>query len=259
MSGRKTDRLDRMRKMLMTENGITIREFAGKLDVSEITVRRDLKLLEKQGCLRLVNGVAIYHAAEKTALYPEYNLNDECLVFPQKKERIGRRAASLIEANDVVAIDSGSTAAYLARALPYDIHMTVLASSFNVLLDLNDHYNCDIICSGGYLYSNTKTFYCPEGISMINRTCINKTFITADGISEKMNVTCIAPHEMDLKRALMESGQTKILLADSSKFGRIFPTAFSHLKDFDSIITDDELSDEWRSLIESQGIHLYCE
>ena len=73
MSGRKTDRLDRMRKMLMTENGITIREFAGKLDVSEITVRRDLKLLEKQGCLRLVNGVAIYHAAEKTALYPEYN------------------------------------------------------------------------------------------------------------------------------------------------------------------------------------------
>ena len=239
MSGRKTDRLDRMRKMLMTENGITIREFAGELDVSEITVRRDLKLLEKQGCLRLVNGVAIYHAAEKTALYPEYNLNDECLVFPQKKERIGRRAAS---------------AAYLARALPYDIHMTVLASSFNVLLDLNDHYNCDIICSGGYLYSNTKTFYCPEGISMINRTCINKTFITAAGISEKMNVTCIAPHEMDLKRALMESGQTKILLADSSKFGRIFPTAFSHLKDFDSIITDDELSDEWRSLI-----HLYCE
>ena len=144
-------------------------------------------------------------------------------------------------------------------ALPYDIHMTVLASSFNVLLDLNDHYNCDIICSGGYLYSNTKTFYCPEGMSMINRTCINKTFITAAGISEKMNVTCIAPHEMDLKRALMESGQTKILLADSSKFGRIFPTAFSHLKDFDSIITDDELSDEWRSLIESQGIHLYCE
>ena len=63
MSGRKTDRLDRMRKMLMTENGITIREFAGKLDVSEITVRRDLKLLEKLGCLRLLNGVAIYHAA----------------------------------------------------------------------------------------------------------------------------------------------------------------------------------------------------
>ena len=79
--------------------------------------------------------------------------------------------------------------------------MTVLASSFNVLLDLNDHYNCDIICSGGYLYSNTKTFYCPEGISMINRTCINKTFITAAGISEKMNVTCIAPHEMDLNES----------------------------------------------------------
>lgn len=86
MSGRKTDRLDRMRKMLMTENGITIREFAGKLDVSEITVRRDLKLLEKQGCLRLVNGVAIYHAAEKTALYPEYNLMMSAWYFRRKGE-----------------------------------------------------------------------------------------------------------------------------------------------------------------------------
>ena len=86
MSGRKTDRLDRMRKMLMTENGITIREFAGKLDVSEITVRRDLKLLEKQGCLRLVNGVAIYHAAEKTALYPEYNLMMSAGISAEKGE-----------------------------------------------------------------------------------------------------------------------------------------------------------------------------
>lgn len=259
MSGKKTDRLDKMKKMLMSENGITIREFAEKLDVSEITVRRDLKLLEQQGCIRLVNGVAIYRAAEKAILYPEYDLDYERTVFQKKKERIGKRAASLIEANDVVAIDSGSTADFLSKALPYDIHMTVLASSLNVLLDLKDHYNCDIICSGGYLYSNTKMFYCPEGISMINRTCINKSFITTAGISEKMNVTCIAPHEMDLKRALMESGQTKILLADSSKFGKIFPTAFSHLQNFDIVITDSDLPLQWRTLIEEQGITLYCE
>ena len=84
MSGRKTDRLDRMRKMLMTENGITIREFAGKLDVSEITVRRDLKLLENRA---VCAGKRSRHIScgRKTALYPEYNLNDECLVFPQKR------------------------------------------------------------------------------------------------------------------------------------------------------------------------------
>ena len=148
--------------MLMTENGITIREFAGEAGCVGDYRPKGFKAPGKTGLSAAGKRSRHISCGRKTALYPEYNLNDECLVFPQKKERIGRRAASLIEANDVVAIDSGSTAAYLARALPYDIHMTVLASSFNVLLDLNDHYNCDIICSGGYLYSNTKTFYCPE-------------------------------------------------------------------------------------------------
>lgn len=94
---------------------------------------------------------------------------------------------------------------------------------------------------------------------MINRTCINKVFISAAGISEKLNVTCIAPHEMDAKRALMDSGQTRILLADSSKFGKIFPTVFSYIKNFDIIITDKDLSESWISEIKELGITLYCE
>ena len=259
MSRSKLNRLDKIKKMLIAQTGISIKEFSASLNVSEITIRRDLNLLEEQGFIRLVNGVAIYRMNENKPLYPEYNLSSECTVFQDKKERIGKKAASLIELNDVVAIDSGSTTAYLSQNLSYDTHMTVVASSMNVLIDVSKHHNCDIICSGGYLYPNTQMFYCPEGISMIKRTCINKAFISTAGISEKLNVTCIAPHEMDGKRALMESAQTKILLADSSKFGKIFPTAFSRIQDFDIIITDNELSEEWRTYIENANITLYCE
>lgn len=259
MSKSKLNRLDKIKKMLLAQTGISIKEFSTSLNVSEITIRRDLNILEKQGFIRLVNGVAIYRMKESTPLYPEYNLSSEYSVFQDKKERIGKRAASLIELNDVVAIDSGSTTAYLSQNLSYDPHMTVVASSMNVLLDVSKHHNCDIICVGGYLYPNTQMFCCPEGISMLKRTCINKTFISTAGISEKLNVTCIAPHEMDVKRALLESAQTKILLADSSKFGKIFPTAFSRIQDFDIIITDNELSEEWRTAIENENITLYCE
>ena len=115
MSRSKLNRLDKIKKMLIAQTRICIKEFSASLNVSEITIRRDLILLEEQGFIRLVNGVAIYRMNENTPLYPEYNLSSECTVFQDKKERIGKKAASLIELNDVVAIDSGSTTAYLSQ------------------------------------------------------------------------------------------------------------------------------------------------
>ena len=62
---------------------------------------------------------------------------------------------------------------------------------------------------------------------------------------------------MDAKSALMRNSQSNILLADSSKFGKIFPTAYAHLKDFNIIISDKDLSSEWHEIIASCGITLY--
>lgn len=258
MSEKKTDRMDRMMKMLMEQSGIAIREFAQALGVSEITIRRDLRALEQRGSIKLINGVAIYRALSGAeAALPEYNLDYERTVFQEKKSRIGRLCASLVEASDVIAVDAGSTIEYLTRSLPRDVHLTVLAHDLNTLTLLSDHPGYDIICAGGYLYPNTRMFYSPEGISLINRTCINKAFLSAAGISGKLNVTCVAPHEMDAKRALMESSQTKILALDSSKFSKICPTTFARLSDFDAIVTDNDLSDDWRAAISDLGIRLY--
>ena len=126
----------------------------------------------------------------------------------------------------------------------------------NTVAQLTTHPNYDVICAGGYLYPNTRMFYSPEGISLINRTCVNKAFLSTAGISGKLNVTCVAPHEMNAKSALMESSQTKILLLDSSKFSKICPTTFAYLSDFDIIVTDDELSAEWQGYIADLGIQL---
>lgn len=258
MTSKKANRADFIIKILMAQSGASIKELSSQLGVSEITVRRDLQSLEQQGRLRLINGVAVYRpVAEAVSVYPEYDLAYEYTIFQQKKERIGKKAVSLLEPNDVVAIDSGSTMEHLSRSLPTDIHLTVLTYSMNTLRQLSDRPNYDVICCGGYLYPNTKMFYSSEGISLIKRTCINKAFISAAGISNKLNVTCIAPHEMDAKSALMGSSQSNILLADSSKFGRIFPTAYAHLGDFDIVISDSDLSPEWQEIITDTGVTLY--
>ena len=202
--------------------------------------------------------MAVYRApAETVSVYPEYDLAYEYTIFQQKKARIAQKAVSLLEPNDVVAIDSGSTMEHFSQNLPTDMHLTVLTYSMNTLRQLSERPNCDVICCGGYLYPNTQMFYSSEGISLIKRTCINKAFIAAAGVSGKQNVTCIAPHEMDAKSALMRNSQSNILLADSSKFGKIFPTAYAHLKDFNIVISDTDLSPEWREIITGSGITLY--
>ena len=239
MSLKKMTRIDKISQLLIAKTGVSIRELAVELGVSEITIRRDLKQLEQQGTVKLINGVAIHRAAQNPhSTLPEYNLDYEVLHFGDRKARIGKKAASLIEPNDVIAIDTGSTCSYLTLA------------------QLTTHPNYDVICAGGYLYPNTRMFYSPEGISLINRTCVNKAFLSTAGISGKLNVTCVAPHEMNAKSALMESSQTKILLLDSSKFSKICPTTFAYLSDFDIIVTDDELSAEWQGYIADLGIQL---
>ena len=258
MTGKMANRADLIIKILMAQSGASIKELSEHLGVSEITIRRDLHVLEQQGRLRLINGVAVYRApAETVSVYPEYDLAYEYTIFQQKKARIAQKAVSLLEPNDVVAIDIGSTMEHFSQNLPTDMHLTVLTYSMNTLRQLSERPNCDVICCGGYLYPNTQMFYSSEGISLIKRTCINKAFIAAAGISGKQNVTCIAPHEMDAKSALMRNSQSNILLADSSKFGKIFPTAYAHLKDFNIVISDTDLSPEWREIITGSGITLY--
>lgn len=257
MSLKKMTRIDKISQLLIAKTGVSIRELAVELGVSEITIRRDLKQLEQQGTVKLINGVAIHRAAQNPhSTLPEYNLDYEVLHFGDRKARIGKKAASLIEPNDVIAIDTGSTCSYLTQNLPSGVHLTVLTYCMNTLAQLTTHPNYDVICAGGYLYPNTRMFYSPEGISLINRTCVNKAFLSTAGISGKLNVTCVAPHEMNAKSALMESSQTKILLLDSSKFSKICPPTFAYLSDFDIIVTDDELSAEWQGYIADLGIQL---
>ena len=258
MSNKKSNRLDKMIKMLMTQNGITVREFSEKLDVSEITIRRDLQVLEGAGKLRLVNGVAIYCASRtERPIYPAYDLEYECTVFQKKKERIGKKAASLIAENDVVALDCGSTTEYLAQNLPDDRRFTMLTGSMNVLRHTCGHPDCSVLCTGGYLHPGTQLFSSPEGISLIRHTNINKAFFSASGIADNLNATCIAAYEVDYKSALLAKSQQNILLVDSSKFGKSFFRSFARLDNFDIVITDDELPQKWCDQIRSLGIELY--
>lgn len=335
---KKTDRLSRLIDIIKTKNGATVKELASLLDVSEMTIRRDLAVLEQNSIVNNVYGAAIYNpsydsisdnqkedeanitspkgiashknitfqqdinswnqaalqkepaagkgfaswteaALQKDVSNQGNNNNNNNIVLPKEnnpkennplyelnhakntqdteKKSIGAFAASYINNGDIIVIDTGSTTEMLAENIPDDLEATILCYNANILNSLRLKEKLTLIFSGGKYHPTTQMVESPQGVELIKSMRFTKAFISAAGIHAGLGVTCVFDYEVATKKAIMDSSVEKILLFDSSKFNQVKPAYFGDLTDFDVIITDNDISEEWRELINSYHIKLY--
>jgi DeoR family deoxyribose operon repressor len=250
-------RLKQIVEILRKRQSAPIKELAQQLDVSEMTIRRDIEVLSCRNILMNVRGLVMLNSqfdAEADGWH--YSLQSAKNLRLKEKERIGAYAASLLEEDDCIIIDNGTTTERLARNIAPNLKLTVLTTNLNIINCLCSNPNISLILSGGYFHKDTSLFESPEGVSLINKTRANKVFVSASGVHRTMGVTCANSHEMTIKKAIIESGAKRILLTDSSKFGIIRTTFFARLEDFDKIITDRGLSDEWADFIRDRKVEL---
>ncbi|HHT88037.1 MAG TPA: DeoR/GlpR transcriptional regulator [Clostridiales bacterium] len=243
---------------LKENNGASIKELATVFGVSEMTIRRDLTFLENKKKIKLVHGAAIFINDDKITLgEADYDLHIESVKQSMEKLKIGQFAASLIEPNDTIIIDTGTTTEQIAHYLPTDIPITVLCYNMNTLLAISNKPNINIILAGGYYYKNTQLFQSPEGVRMIRRIRANKAFLSASGVNQKLGVTCVEQIEVETKAAAISSSLSRILVCDSSKFDKIGPSYFAQINEFDAIITDSNIPDDWIEFLNESNIRLY--
>jgi len=255
---RKPERIQRIVETLRSQAaGVSsIRELAGRLDVSEMTIRRDLELLASDNVVRLLHAGAVLVTPAAEASPPRYSLSEAGSHMAEEKRRIGRKAASLIRPQDIVIIDSGSTTESLVNAIPDGLPLTLICFSLNILVAAHRNKECRIVFAGGVLHENTLMFESPEGAQLIGRYRANKAFLSASGVSDRLGVTCANSYEVETKKAAIASSLERILVADSSKFGRIHPSHFAELRDFSTLVTDAVLPAENAEFIRGNGIEL---
>lgn len=228
---------------------LSVQSLAVMLGVSEMTVRRDLKKLRETSCQFDQKGEGSIN---------DYSLLNAIEYANQQKDRIGKMAASLIEPNDVIAIDTGSTTARILPYLPDDKNLTVVCYNANIMLGLRHKAGMQIMFCGGIYHLNTEMFEGKEGIQFIRRIRINKAFLSAAGVHNELGITCANTYEVPTKQAVIASSAQKILLADSSKFGKLRSAYFCDLDDIDTVITDSSLTEERREEItEHENITLH--
>ena len=231
---------------LIKKNGkLSNKALASMLDVSVMTVRRDLEELSGRT------------SSVQPAQGEGYDFLSAIKLCNEKKDRIGKFAASLIQPNDVIIIDTGSTTVRILPYIPDNYNLTILCYNANVLSDLRYKAGVKLLCCGGVYHPNTELLESPEGISLIERTRAHKLFLSAAGVHETHGITCADSYETPTKRAAIKSAAEIILVADSGKFGLIQSSYFCDLNTMDTVITDSDISEEWRTLLQEQGCELH--
>lgn len=242
-ASRKSKRQQDLINIIETQGMLPVRSIAAMLNVSEMTVRRDLEKLRSD------SGAA----GEQSG---QYNFLEAIEHSNHQKEEIGKYAASLIEPNDVIIIDTGSTTARILPYLPENMNLTILSYTANVLMELRHKSGIQLLFCGGNYHLNTEMFESEEGIAFIRRIRANKVFLSAAGIHRELGVTCANTYEVATKRAAISSSSQKILVADSSKFGRLRSAYFCDLDEIDTIVTDGSLQKDWRDELKRRKIEL---
>lgn len=255
---KKEVRIANMEQILHKKGIVRVKEMAQLLDVSEMTIRRDVQLLEQTGRVKNLNGMLI--SAEDNSfgvVSQKYDLLVQAKAQDQEKRAIGKFAASRISAGDSVMLDIGSSIEQIAQQVSGDIKFDAMCLTLNTLLSLLDKPLVTTALAGGYYQAGTQIFLSDEGIRFIRSVRANKLFLSAAGIHENLGISCANPYEVSAKKALLQSARYHILVADSSKFGVVRSSYFCDLDVIDEIITDDRLPESWVKLIEDRGIVLH--
>lgn len=239
---------------LQKEGYVKVSDLTKALNVTPVTIRKDLKLLEKKGLLYRTHGSASPtnpHAGEKHVTEKE-KLN------MSEKKRIAYEAVKLIENDDSIIINSGSTICAFAEQIAPKGHLTIVTSSVKATMLMKDLEDTHIIQLGGSFRKNSVsvignyTSYFLKGI-----TC-SKLFLGVDGIDLDFGITTSNIEEAELNQEMMNVCLKTIILADSSKFGKKGFGKICDIDKVDLIITDKGIPQSIAKRIEDMGIELIC-
>jgi DeoR family deoxyribose operon repressor len=253
---KKDKRMKQIVEILQREGEVSVKLLSDKLSTSEMTVRRYLDDLEEHGLIKRIHGGAIPVSSFNINERNKYLIGNEVTKNVNLKSAIGFYAAALINDNETIGFDIGTTIPFIAKYISGDKKLSAVCVSFECAYELYHKKNANIILPGGYLDRDSDVFYCEEGISFLSKIRTDKVFISAAGIDKKLGLTCYHNFHVTIKNMLMQSSKRIILVADSTKFGMVSPSHFGDLVNIDTVITDDNISNEYRDVIESLKINL---
>ena len=204
------------------------------LNVSEMTVRRDLSRLEKSGDIARVYG----GAKLKTKSIYEETIEERLHKNIEEKKVIAAEAAKFIEDGDIIALDGSTTGLEVCKRIKGREQLTVVTNNISIAIELSRKTNITIILAGGIVRKSALSLIGTPVSEMLSSICVDKAFISAKALSFERGLTDVTIDEGEAKKAMIRSAKKTFVIIDHTKIDEV---AFFHVCDYkkiDTIITD---------------------
>ena len=246
------ERRNYIMRVLYEQGHVAVSSLSDDLDVSEVTIRKDMRFLEQRKLLVRTHGGA--------ALLNQYVYD---LPFEEKanrhsdeKKKIGAAAAELVEDGDTLILDAGSTTQQVARNLRNKKNVTVATSSIHIALELLRFSGVEILMLGGIVRATAASVIGSYAEQMLREHAFCKLFLAGDGLDVDFGLTTVNTMEAHLNRIMIEAAQQTIVVADSSKIGRRGLSRICGIEEINTLIIDSGVSDENVRRLEEAGLRV---
>lgn len=247
----KEERQQRLLSYVNDRKKATVEELSAVLDVSKVTVRRDLDELNDVGLVAKTFGGALSKDSMLSMEIPSSRKTSLCI---DEKRLIGQIGAGLVEDGDVVILDSGTTTLEIAKRIA-EKRIIVITNDLTIALALASRPAVTLVLAGGVVESgvNVATGHIAEEV--FSQIHANKTFLGADALSLDDGITDRSYAQLPIKRAMLKAAEQKFVVADHTKFGRHVFVHVCQLTDIDTLITD-AIDPDFESSVRSLGIEV---
>jgi DeoR family transcriptional regulator of aga operon len=238
--------------LIQKDGRVLVDELSSDLDLSQITIRKDLDYLQSKDLLLRTHGGAL---PTQAGALSDPTIQEKEELYREEKVKIAKAAAAMVSEGQCIILDSGTTTTEIARSLTSLRHLTVITNALNIAADLA-RSEFEIILIGGTLRKNSLSVVGPLAEDVLKEMHADIVFLGVDGFDIKVGLTTPNVLEARVNRAMVNAAEKVVAVCDSSKFNRRSLSLIVAASEIDHVITDAELSDEDVKAIRDAGIEV---
>ena len=248
-----SERQRRLLEILEQSGGASVRELSERCSVSEMTIRRDLDVFERAGLVKRHCGGAVVVARRNTNETPLQLRSGE---RREEKERIARHVVGQVREGSSLALGNGSTTLSVAALLGSYSRLTVLSPSLHIALVLAQFPAVTTLLPGITVRSGEASMVGPEAARAVADFFFDLCIVGAAGVDPSIGVTEHNVDEASVIRAMLGRATRRVVVADSSKIGRIATVVVSTVTTIDEIVTGHEADNDALEELRAQGVEV---
>ena len=243
------DRRKKILELINKDGSVRVTDLSRLYGISEVTIRSDLADMENKGLLTRVHGGAV------SSYKPYYNMsfNQHMSTNLEQKEIIAKKIAEMIEDNDTIMLNSGTTTQLVFRAIPGHLNLNIVTNSISIALEGTANPNFNIILLGGQINPKFQFTYGDDAIRQLKSYTADKLILSVDGIDADNGFSTYYDKESEIDRIMLNQSGVSIVAADNSKFNRCAFAKIADLSVADYIVTDSDVPDALKKKFTKNG------